>query len=799
MQSTRIGRDHNNACVRGIKLKKSALLFGATAVACLILNDTPSANEIPDTPTQPSDDALAAITVTAQRRSESLLDIPVSVSVLGADALKELNLDAMGELASQVPSLQVQTPTSANAPIFSLRGVSQFDYTPSQSSPIAVYTDEVYRGGAAFFSKQLYDLDRIEVLSGPQGTLYGKNATGGAINFISVKPGFDTEGYVTAGAGNYGRTETAGAFQTGLTDQIAIRFAFATDHSDGWQKNILPGGEDLGGTRDYGARLSLLYKPNDDLNVLLRVSNSQTGPGTTPTVANNITSAGVGGGLYNTFHNLYPASNPNTDYFPTFDWMHTAGNVPNRTDSAAHDASLSLDWHFAPDLELISISSYNSGFYNFSEPNSAQVPLLVVGDSEYTSGDQVAEDLRLESTFPGKSNYIAGLYVSRERQHPQNLYSYYTDIDFNGDGKINAQDCLYNLNPNPAIGGAVLYPYGCEQRSDFRQQHKTAAAYADGTIAITDALSLRGGLRLTRDEFEVTEYSAYTSGNDGQPLFNTIPGNPDNIFAASAPIEHTWNKPTGRLGIDYQLTQGQLLYATLSRGFRSGTVNAEAFNSPTEVTIVQPETLDAVEGGFKGEFLEHRLQATAAAFYYRYKDQQALNVNPATFLQTAINLGRSHLTGGEIQLISKPVRQLTLRLGLSYLDTRIDEANINGESVAGNQLPLAPRWTGNLSADWLVLSTDLGDVRLYGAGRYLAQMYNDAFNDPLTRDGSYGVIDARVSFELRQIPLTLALWGKNLTDKEYYTYRVDVSTFGFTYNHVGDPRTFGAQATYKFH
>jgi iron complex outermembrane receptor protein len=779
-------------------VRTNAFFPVAAMIASLMVHGAIASAATPDNSANVSDDSLIEITVTAQRRTESLLSVPVSVSALGADTLKNLNLDSVGELASQVPGLQATAATSDNAPIFSLRGVSQFVYTPSQSGPIAVYTDEVYRGGGAFFSKQLYDMERVEVLRGPQGTLYGKNATGGAINFISVKPGFDTEGYMTAGAGNYGRFETYGAFQTGLNDQIAVRFAFATMRSKGWQKNIFPGGEDLGGTRDYGTRLSLLYKPSDALEIVLRVSTSQTGPGSAATVSNNITAAGVGGGLYSLFHGLYPASNPNTDYFPTYNWKHTAGNVPIRTDSAAHDASISVDWHLSSTLDLISISSYNTGFYNFSEANAAQVPLAVVGDFEYTSGDQAAEDLRLQSTFSGKSNYLAGLYISRERQHPALQYTYYTDIDFNGDGKTDANDCLSNLNPNSAAGGAMFYPYGCKQQNNFRQQHKTVAAYADGTLAMTDALSLRAGLRITRDEFDVDNYSAYTLGSDGQALFNTIPGNPNNIFAASAPIERTWYKPTGRLGIDYQLNVDQLLYATVSRGFRSGTVNAVAFNSPAEITIVRPEVLDAIELGFKGEYLEHRLQATAALFYYRYTDQQALNVDPATFLQTAINLGRSHITGGELELIGKPARAVTLHFGVSYVDTRIDDATISGASVAGHQLPLAPHWSGSASADWLALSTSTADVRLFAVGRYVAQMYNDAFNDPLARNNPYGIVDARASLELRQIPLTLALWGKNLSDKYYYKYRVDISSFGFTYNHVGDPRTFGAEATYKF-
>jgi iron complex outermembrane receptor protein len=219
---------------------------------------------------------IEEIVVTAQKRSESLQSVPVSVTVLTAAQLNEFKMDTPSDLAAHIPNLQVNGVDGEGTPLFSLRGVSMFDYSINQSSPVASYIDEVYKGNLMLFGVEMYDLERVEVLRGPQGTLYGKNTTGGAINFITAKPGFDTDGYIKVGYGNYDRQEAEGAFQTALIpDRLAVRFAFTYTKVNGFVENVLPGYPNLDGVDQYGVRLSLRYRMNDDATATVRLSKSR--------------------------------------------------------------------------------------------------------------------------------------------------------------------------------------------------------------------------------------------------------------------------------------------------------------------------------------------------------------------------------------------------------------------------------------------------------------------------------------------------------------------------------------------
>ncbi len=224
-------------------------------------------------------EGIQEIVVTAEKRSETLQKVPVSVTALTSAELAQLKMDSPSDLVTQVPNLQVNGIVGEGSPLFSLRGVSMFDYSLNQSSPVASYIDEVYKGNFVLFGVEMYDLERIEVLRGPQGTLYGKNTTGGAINFITRKPGFDTEADIKVGAGNYNRREVEGDFQTALVpERVAMRFAFTYTKVDGFIQNVLPGHPDLEGVDQYGMRLSLLYKASDDLDFMLRFSKSMQDP-----------------------------------------------------------------------------------------------------------------------------------------------------------------------------------------------------------------------------------------------------------------------------------------------------------------------------------------------------------------------------------------------------------------------------------------------------------------------------------------------------------------------------------------
>ncbi|MGH7486641.1 MAG: TonB-dependent receptor, partial [bacterium] len=306
-------------------------------------------------PAQTDGSALEEVVVTAQKRTESLQSVPVSVTVLTGTQLAELKLDTPSDLVTQIPNLQVDGIIGEGSPIFSLRGVSMFDYSLSQSSPVASYIDEVYKGNIALFGVEMYDLERIEVLRGPQGTLYGKNTTGGAINFITHKPGFNQEGYLRVGVGNYARKEAEGAFQAGLVpDRLAVRLAFTYTKANGFVHNVLPGYPDLEGIDQYGVRLSVLYKATDDLEMTLRYSKSMQDPQNYSIIAGSIAPGGLAGvGYYRTSDGTATGTPLKNDQ--------VAQNYTPRRRQDNQAVALTAKWNVASAGAVTSITSWDEG------------------------------------------------------------------------------------------------------------------------------------------------------------------------------------------------------------------------------------------------------------------------------------------------------------------------------------------------------------------------------------------------------------------------------------------------------
>jgi iron complex outermembrane receptor protein len=498
--------------------------------------------------------------------------------------------------------------------------------------------------------------------------------------------------------------------------------------------------------------------------------------------------------VFTQFHNLYPASNPRTDYFPTFDWLHTATTgAEERQDGASHDVSLTATWHALSTLDLVSITAFSRGYWNYLEPNASSAPVDPVNDYQDASGDQVSEDFRVVSHLDGSTNYLAGLYLSRDRLLSLFEEGYYSGVDFNGDGKLNYQDCLANLSPTQ-----LLYPDGCLQRNHYRQERSSIAVYGDGTTHLTRVLAMQYGLRVTHDTLRASDYNATVYGTDGTPLFNTIPGDPNNLSAVLAPISRTYTKTTGRFGLEYTLPDQTFLYSTISRGYRGGAVNAAAFNAPSEVTVVSPEVLDAVVVGWKGEYFDKRLQLMSEAFFYRYKGEQALSVDPITFLQSEVSIARSTLKGGEIEVTAKPWSALTIRMNASYMHSRVDDGELSGVNMRGYELPLAPTYSINGNVMWDVLKLPTGKLSLFAAERYVGRQHWDLLQDPVSELNPYAITDARLNFDFARLPLTISLYGKNLTNKLYYLEKADLAYFGYIYDHVGDPRTLGGELRYTF-
>jgi len=376
---------------------------------------------------------LEEIIVTAQKRAESLQDVPISITALSGDQLVKRQVRGPEDLALSVPNMQTNNVLGDGAPIFSLRGISMSDFSLAQNGPIATYYDEVYKGNVALLGIALYDLERVEVLKGPQGTLYGKNTTGGAINLVSRAPDFSNEGHLSVGFGNYDHWQAEGAGQLALSESVAARVAFTYDRADGWMKNKAQGAPDLNALDQYGVRASLRFRPNDRFDFILRASTSMQNPWNYG-VSANPTEVGIGGTIYPFFG--VPA-----------DFQEGIGrrevNTSDvyrrrlRTDAIAGTAN----WELTDSLTVTSITSWDEGTL-FNREDGDATPLALTDSTYFGRTKQVSQDLRLTSNFDRPFNFILGLYYNRERIRNYTTNYFTTDLDINDDGSIDSQDCV---------------------------------------------------------------------------------------------------------------------------------------------------------------------------------------------------------------------------------------------------------------------------------------------------------------------------------------------------------------------
>lgn len=727
---------------------------------------------------------LEEIVVTAEKRSERLQDVPVSVTALSADQLESMRVNTPDALVTMVPNLQLASTVGGGTPIFALRGVTMSDYSLNQEGPIATYYDEVYKGNFALLGVNMYDIERVEVLRGPQGTLYGKNTTGGAINIISRKPDFSTDGYLSVGYGNYNRREVEGAVQAPITETIAARLAFTYTDVDGWLKNLTPGKADLEETREKAARLSLMFKPSEHFDLLIRGSVSYQDPHNYGILALTQPGVGVGGTVYQQYG------------LPTYtraglkDDQIQSDYTPRRT-ARTNSVSATANWYMNDELTLTSISSWDKGTL-FVPEDTDGAPNQTTRLVYYGQTVQYAEDIRLTSDFSGPFNFIVGAYYNQSQVYNWTDNQYDMDVDVNGDGVINSKDCAAGLNSGISPAPA------CREIGSFNQMKETMAAYTDLRYALTDQLTLRGGVRFTHDNGNLDNYKSQAVGSDGVVVANLIPGSTTDLNA-TASREFQMSNLSGKFGIDYKTEDGHLIYLSYSRGYRGSSFNAQAFFNPQELSVAQPETLDSTELGIKTQFFDHRLQVNADVFWYQYHNMQFLNFNADTQATTLVNLPEARVIGGELEVTGRPIPELTVSAGLGLLKSEVQQGSLSGTNLVGNQLLNAPGITLNGVANWEAFSGDWGHVDLQVSGNYVAKQYFDIFNNADATQGDYGLLNARISYRTHNDRWGIAAWANNLVDQFYFTSKYTYSASqGYAYTQRGTPRMFGVTLDTKF-
>jgi iron complex outermembrane recepter protein len=721
------------------------LVFSAGVTALLFSAATYAQSEIEE------------ITVTAQKREQSAQDVPVTLQAYSADQLRELGAVSASDLAKFTPGLNVAGGSAGQTLLFAIRGVVQEDLSGTTESPVAVYADEGYISTPFASHIGLFDLDHVEVLKGPQGTLFGRNATGGVVNIFSKLPTDTYEGYSEVGYGSYNDKRFEGAFGGPITDQLKFRIAAAYEKNSGWVTNTSPTGGDLGGDDAMSVRGHLEYKPTDDIDVLLTgyFSDEQFSwaPYFSASTRNVYDAAGYVVNSYVVSAPTLIGTQPSNPASLTVD-----ANDAQSTGGHAHlsGGTAKFSWNFGPVLTLVT-DAKSSTSSEFLDNDSSPVPYWNTNSNEFA--DSFTQEARLYDD-QGKFRWFTG--------------AYYLHIHSGEDPDLNTGSIFNNLFIDDR------YFLTTNSRSLFGQVE----------YDVLPNVTLVGGLRGTIEDKAFTYASS---------LYN-----PEGVYIAPTrtPYAGAEHEPLNswKGEVEYRPESDAMLYLQYSRGVKAGGFNGPFTGStafPDSAIPYKPEKLDSYEVGEKVTFLDGLLQVDSAAFYYDYHDYQAFNQIGLSF---EVTNHPAKVYGAETQIIAKPVHALTLEGFASYTHDRV-----YGVSLAPNPAlltlvaPYTSAWKGGALARYEVANVLGGSLSIQGDVEYTGQYWYSLTNFDSTSVPGYTLTNARLSWTNSDRHWEVGLSGKNLADIRYKTLGFDLSTVcGCSQVAYGRPRWFMGDVTYKY-
>ncbi|HQS95506.1 MAG: hypothetical protein B7X90_00725 [Novosphingobium sp. 17-62-19] len=687
------------------------------------------------------------IIVTAQKRAQSVQDVPIAITAVSGSSLGTLQMRSGTELARQTPNLSVSVLGNEDQPKFSVRGIAQSAFDLNASSPTGIFYDEVFVRASFLGGAQLFDMDRVEVLRGPQGTLFGKETVGGAVSYVTRAPQFDTSGFISGELGNYSYVGLQGAANTQLVeDRLALRVSFNTSDSDGFVKNLQPGGHDKSNFNKVALRAALKYKDDAGFDATLRYSYTRSSP---EAVGTNVT--GYLPGNTNAF-GFDPRVDPVTG--ETLDAREGYYNRDGRIRVRGDGISLTLNKDLG-NVTLTSISSYLKGYFlNEVDGDGSAANLLALDFEAKTK--EYSQDLRLSTQFDGPFNLIAGVYYFRD-----SLDNLFHVSQFNG---------------------------GFDGRQTYVQTRTSYAGYMDGTFDFSPTVSLYGGIRLTHDKATMRNFRSVVN----------IPG----LGIPTTNVDYTETQPSGRLGLRYKPSSDFMAFAQYARGYRSGGFNGGALVFPGDLNIAKPEFLDAYEVGIKSRLLDRKVTLNLSAFHYQFKDQQFIN-SISVINQALVNAGRSRINGIEAEINAAVTPQFRLSAGLGYLDAKYTSLVLNGTDLAGNRMIEAPKFSMSAAADYTVPLGGSAELSLHGDMVHKSSQFFTAYNDDvfpfsLGRTPGFEEYNARVGVSFDDGKYELGLWGKNLSDnKTLVGVGIETNT-NLRFGTVPYPRRYGVDFQAKF-
>jgi iron complex outermembrane receptor protein len=721
-----------------LRLGRRALF---TAAAATVLA---TAAEAQTAPPPRSDTTVGEIVVTARHRQESLQKVPIAISVVDGAKAASKNLNNIQDISSQVPAVDFRTSASNKDQTVFIRGVGTISTSPGVEPSVSTVIDGVVMARAGSATLDLLDLDHIEVLRGPQGTLFGKNASAGVINIVTRSPTATPSGYIDAALYEGGELRgSAGISGPIVEGKLSGLISGFWSHYDGNVDNIALGRE-VNGYQNTGARAKLVATPTDNLKITFGADYTHSYE-TIPT------------GVWATTNRIAYPTGANTNYpafaalqtaqgiLPSFDNTTISSNALSDAKDENYGASLQLDWDFGHGYRLTSITAYREWF-NVQHQDYDQMSVLTktypqIADIGHLRFDQTSEELRVASPKGHFLDYLVGAYFLNAVDHEE--YE---------------RDQYQVGTATPGFNNGVGR-YGVTDRN--------YAVFGEANLNFTRRFRALIGGRVVWDEL-----SFYNNRVSSQPV--AITAIQPSFSAAGS---ETKNGLAGRVGLQYDFTSDTMGYFTASHGYKGPAYNV-FFNQTASVTApLAPETSDSYEIGLKGRFFDEKLQANLDAFYTTFDNYQA----NSTFLvggalvTNLVNAGVVRTEGVEADLTARPVEHLTLTANAIYNDAYVVNFPCPPGSAAscyinGGALPFAPRWKTHFEADYLVPLVSAWDLDLQGDFNWQSSTQYQLAQTAQTIQGAYGPWNLSAGLINSPSGLSIRVLVKNLTNEHYSSY-----------------------------
>lgn len=762
--------------------------------------------------------ALEEVVVTAQKRQESLQETPIAVSAFDIGALQQIGVGEPGDVALYTPNLEIRKPPGSSDNYgYSMRGMSSTDPSLLTEPTVGLYADGVYIARISGASFDTVNLERIEVLRGPQGTLYGRNAIGGAINLITRKPGAEFGFKQKLSAGNYDYLRSETSLDTGMHRGFAATLSYTHWSREGWLDNSEADNK-LGETqKSEAARFALRWQPNDSLTAdyVFDYSDRDSNGAIVQLVHIRPFQAGLGGPIYAQAE--AEASPRRQDSLP-MPFSDTAANW-----STIRGHALTVEWA-SDSFTLKSITAHRDWDSGTTEneygsfpsdgvnvldgmggviPAGDYVPLFIA--SRDSRQDQFTQEFQmLGMALDDRLQYTLGLYYFEEETYEDNPQSFvlpaifaYGGLD-QGTQSFLCQDPTF-ADPLACFGkdtllGTPVFVYGSDNDS--------VAAYSQLTYAVNEQVDVTVGLRYTRDNKTSFLRNSGIQNNEG---IEEVVG------------DDSWSNVTPAFTVRYAPSDTLNTYLTLSRGFRSGGFNARAASSSAFATPFDEENVTSYELGVKSDLWQQKLRLNAALFHYVYEDKQVTQFEAGSGGASSIiaNAGKTEAMGVELEATLIPVKGLLLKASYGFIDNDIKEFDttpsdpVTGVGGGTENVDISdiaetihtPEHNASLIAEYTFEPFSFGQLVLQADASYTSERYFHPINNLYDSAGKQTLLNARASLtniEVGAGSLRVSAWGKNLADKGYREWGIDFGALGFATDSFILPRMYGLDVVYEF-